>query len=184
MTPAPKELCDEYAVYTQNLANFNQLRELSFPSPNAILLVAANFESISRKELADSASELIASGTAYFCAWGEGCAKAETIWDTAAARADSKKSFGYHSVTTSHEYETLEEAVWYALNCAFVDDHIIESCSVVLISIDHPEWQNTIDNIREDPAGFNERSLEDAGAEELDNDDVAPRGLRDSDFQS
>ena len=184
MTSAPKELCDEYAVHTQHLANFNELRKITFPSPHTILLVAANFEPVSSKELADTASELIASGAAYFCAWGENCAEAETIWETAATRLDSKKAFGYHSVTTSHEDETLEEAIWYALNCAFVDEHITESCSVVLISIDQPEWQNTIDNIREDPAGFNERSLEDAGPEEPGLGDVVPGEVRDSDFQS
>ncbi len=179
MTPAPKELCAEYAVYTQHLDQFSELREVAFPSPHTIILLAANFQSISSKDLADTANALIAGGNAYLCAWGEDCLKAETIWDAAATRLDSQKAFGFHTVSTSHEDETLEEAAWYALNCAFVDKHITQSCSVVLITIDHPEWQNIIDNIREDPTGFNERSLEDAGADEpgSDADDVLPRGL-------
>lgn len=177
MTPAPQELCSEYPVFTQHLANFNELRELAFPSPHSILLLAANFQTIDSKEIADTAEALIARGNAYLCAWGESCAKAEDAWDSAVARSDSKNAFGYHTVSTSHEDETLEEAAWYALNCAFADKRIAESCSVVLITIDHPEWQNIIDNISEDPAGFNKRSLEDAGADESNADDALPPGL-------
>ena len=177
MIPASKELCDEFPVYTQHLATFDELNDLSFPSAHTILLIAANYGAVSSKEIADTAAILIEKGNAYLCAWGENCEKPEPIWDTAAARSKSKKEHKFHTVVTSHEEETLEEAVWFALNCAFVDEHIKKSCSVVLISIDQPEWQNTIDNIREDPAGFNERSLEDAGADEPGSDDVLPRGL-------
>lgn len=177
MTPAPKELCEEYAVYTHHLATFSELEDLELPSSHSILLVAADFEYFDSKDISDTATRLIERGNAYFCAWGEGCAKAETIWDTAATRIDPQRAFGYHFVTTSHEDDTLEEAIWFALNCAFVDESIKETCSVVLISIDNPEWQNAIDEIREDPAAFNERSLKDAGMDEPDSDNDISLGL-------
>ncbi|MEM9158749.1 MAG: hypothetical protein AAGB46_06830 [Verrucomicrobiota bacterium] len=163
MTSAPKELCERFPVYTHHLSKFEELKDLAFPTSHTILLIAANYEAIGSKEISDTATALLSRGNAYLASWGENAEKAETIWDAAARRLETQKKLDFHFVATSHEEETLEEAAWYALNCAFVDEEIESATSVVLISIGHPEWQNTIDNIREDPTAFNERSLEDEG---------------------
>lgn len=161
MTPAPKELCVSFPVFRCHVSSFYDLKKIDFPTPHFILLLAANYISINQKEMVDIAAELISKGNACLCAWGDGCTNGDTNWDIAAVESESEKKYGFFTMTTWHEDVSLEEAVWYALNVAFVDDQIWDSTSVILATIENEDWKQEIELICTHPKKFNQRLLDD-----------------------
>ena len=133
---------------------FEDLKELTFPTPYFILFLAADYHSIDQEEMVGIATDLVSKGNAYLCAWGDGCSNGDTNWDIACVESESEKKYGFFTMTTWHEDESLEEGVWYALNCAYPDDHIWKSTSVVLASVENKEWKRAIDRICENPSEF------------------------------
>ena len=48
-------------------------------------------------------------------------------------------------MTTWHNNESLEEAIWFTLNVAFPDDRFFDECrSVVAVCIGSPSWAEQI----------------------------------------
>lgn len=167
MLLSPKELSSNYPVYRCHVSEFSDLVDLEFPSPNSILFVAADFDAIGGEQMLEISKKLIAKGCAYFCAWGDGCDPAEDNWNFAAAESDAEETFGFQAMTTAHDEESLEEAAWFALNCAWVDEAIIEKTSIVLVSVKYGELEDAIGLICADPEAFNQRELEEEGVVDL-----------------
>lgn len=161
MNPAPRELCTAYPVFRCHVSSFYELKNIVFPTPHFVLLLAANYFSIDQKEMIDVATDLIKKGNAYLCAWGDGCSNGDTNWDIAAVESESEKKYGFFTMTTWHEDESLEEAIWYSLNVAYVDEHIWDTTSVVLATIENEDWKNQIEQICSKPEEFKLRILED-----------------------
>ena len=159
MIAGPEGLNVKRPVYRCHVGSWEELRELTFPSEHFVLLLAADYSAVEGSAMVEVARKLIAKGNAYLCAWGDACEEGETQWEAAAEDAEEK--YGFTAMATSHDEETLEEAVWYALNCAFVDKHIEKSTSVVLVTVGEPQWKAVIEGIFEDPEAFEDRELED-----------------------
>ncbi|MFC0538686.1 hypothetical protein ACFFKJ_22355 [Pelagicoccus mobilis] len=149
-----------YPVFRCDVSKFHDLKELEFPTRYFVLFLAADYNSIDQEEMIAIASELIAKGNAYLCAWGEDCGIGDTNWDIAAVETESEKKYGFFTMTTWHEDETIEGGVWFALNCAPVDQHIWNETSIILASVGNETWKNQIQAICDDPVGFSQRVLE------------------------
>lgn len=160
MTPASKKLCSAYPVFRCHVSSFNELKKLEFPTSHFVLLLAANYFPIDQEEMIEVATNLISKGNAYLCAWGGGCTNGDTNWDIAAVESEAEKKYGFFTMTTWHEDESLEEAVWYSLNAAYVDEHIWDTTSVILVTIEDEEWKAQIEEICSNPLDFNRRLLD------------------------
>lgn len=80
------------------------------------------------------AQRLLHSGGTYFVCWGPDAERVESIID--ALTAYPGNDFGVPDdaciMTTSHDTESLEEALWFFLTSAWPDDHYVDSTRAAL----------------------------------------------------
>lgn len=67
-------------------------------------------------DVAALASQAVARGVAVVCAWGPGCSMIEDVFDDAIVEANPTETENDVVLTTSHEGESLEEAIEFFLD--------------------------------------------------------------------
>jgi hypothetical protein len=107
------------------------------------------------------AEVLIASGCVYVCSWGEGCERVHDIVDEVCVGPDPSSDDDSAIMTTWHEDESLDEALWHFLNVSWPDDRYFDYCNdAVAITIGAPlEIQQRIDFALSNPREFNSQVL-------------------------
>ncbi len=58
------------------------------------------------------------AGASYICAWGPGCEEVEESFDYASFLPEYGGELTFILLTTVHKDEPIEEALWFAFNCA------------------------------------------------------------------
>lgn len=148
-----------YPVYSATVERLPDLLELSYPSKHFVLLIAADFDNVPSEEITKIAKQLIDKGLAYICAWGPSCEKAHDAFDLANVLWEEETGKEFHVMSTWHSKEPIEEALWFALYSAFVDEEIWENTTTVCISVANPEWQKIIQQSLSDIKTFNEKMV-------------------------
>jgi hypothetical protein len=75
------------------------------------------------------------AGASYICAWGPDCEQVEESFDYSSFLPEYGKELAFALMTTSHKDEPIEEALWFAFNCAkSVDPE--QELNVVVIVVD------------------------------------------------
>ncbi|HZF31367.1 MAG TPA: hypothetical protein VE907_19790 [Gammaproteobacteria bacterium] len=100
---------------------------------------------------------LLRAGASYFACWGPDCERVEGIIDEIVAYPGSDFGVPDDSVimTTSHDAESLEEALWFFLTSAWPDEHYVDSTRAALaISIGSIRWAQEISLALEDVRNF------------------------------
>ena len=72
--------------------------------------------------------QLLESGCAYLCAWGEGCERVHDIFDEVFVGSNPNSAGDSVVMTTWHAQESLAEALWFFLRSAFPDERYEDSC--------------------------------------------------------
>jgi hypothetical protein len=70
-------------------------------------------------------------------------------------------------MSTWHSDETLEDAIWYLLYCAFPLDDEIDTTSYVAIAVGDHSWSHAIVKALSDVPAFNDEIERNRAAEEL-----------------
>jgi hypothetical protein len=111
-----------------------------------VALIACNAEAYSVSELARLARRLLDAGCVYFCCWGPGCERVHDVIDEVYAGDGMSISDDESTImTTWHNEEDLEGALWFTLNVAFPDDSFFDDCrSVVAFSIGSRVWEQRL----------------------------------------
>ena len=96
-------------------------------------LIVGDATSVSVQEIGQLARSLLDAGCVYFCCWGPDCERVHDVIDEEYA-SDGITVHDDEStiMTTWHNGDSLEEAVWFALNSAFPDDRFFEECRAVV----------------------------------------------------
>lgn len=134
---------------------------LHLPTSNFVLFLACDASNITTDSIYNFAKKVVALGAAYVCTWGKDCERTHDIIDEFLVKREIEEGKTLpHIMTTWHTNDTLDEALWFALNVTIPDDAVIESCgSVVVASIANEEWnvhlQNRLANLQQ----FNEELL-------------------------
>ena len=114
-------------------------------SPRFVCLVAMDATSISKNELAALARKLLDSGAVYICAWGPGCNAVHLTVDVEYIGPTPPATMDKVVMTTSHQDEPLEEAIWFALNCAWPDEAYCEGCDSMLgLVVGNSAWSGEL----------------------------------------
>jgi hypothetical protein len=110
---------------------------------------------------------LVRAGASYFVCWGPGCERVHDIIDEIASYPDNEFAIPGDSciMTTWHDSEPLDEALWFLLVNAWPDQHYARSTHATLgISIGSTAWAAQISDAFDDPREFVRRGAdEDAG---------------------
>ena len=109
-----------------------------------VLFLAADARGISNQPLLGYCTRLLNAGARYVCAWGPECSRVHDAFDQAAAELGLDNSEGV-VMTTWHDHEPLEEALWFAANAAFPDDHYADAGgALVALSVHSAGWESQI----------------------------------------
>jgi hypothetical protein len=125
-------------MFSIHLPSLVSLPKLTLPGKKFACLVACDASSLSHDDLKAFATNMINQGAVYACSWGPGCARLEGAFDEAdhIEREDSPVV-----ITTSHDGETIGEALWFLLSCASPDPEYLEQCtSSIAVVVGNDAW--------------------------------------------
>ena len=103
------------------------------------------------------AAGLLRAGASYFVCWGPDCERVHDIIDEVSS--NPLGVFGIPDeaciMTTWHDSEPFDEALWFFLTTAWPDEHYFDSTrAAVAISVGSPEWALAISSALQDVRGF------------------------------
>ncbi len=136
----------ERQIYFLELPGLSDLSaSLHLSSRYFTLLLACDARHISNDVIAQAAGSLIKQGLVYVCAWGADCARVEDIFDEVIVEINPDETEKSVIMTTQHDDESLDEALWYLLYVAFAADDYEEDCRAEVIAVvDNKEWATHI----------------------------------------
>jgi hypothetical protein len=119
----------------------------------------------STQDISSLARHLLDMGCVYFCCWGPDCERVHDIIDEEYLGDGTSINDDESTIMTSwHDKEPLDEALWFALNAAFPDDRFFEDArALIAICIGSPAWSSRIAQAFADPAAFSESHLGSGG---------------------
>jgi len=118
-------------------------------------LLACDASNYTVEEVSELVDPLIDAGCVYFCCWGPDCERVHDIIDESDPYTDSVV------MTTWHDKDTLEDALWFFLNVTWPDAKFENSFNASLaISIGSSEWASSTRSALEDPRAFSKMVLD------------------------
>jgi hypothetical protein len=111
-------------------------------SPHFLLFVALDAAGIAEERIRKVSRRLIDQGCVGLCVWGNEC---ERVHDTFDLERGPDENDTHVVMTTWHDEESLEEALWYFANCAYPTDGFEPTCNEwVAVSIGNDKWEGTM----------------------------------------
>ena len=110
------------------------------------------------------AEQLLGSGCVYLCAWGKDCERVHDIFDEVIVGDGTQETSADAPLvmTTCHDREPLDSAIWFFLRCAFPDERIADCRSSIAIVIGGDDDRTAaVRRALNDPIEFSRR-VEDA----------------------
>lgn len=130
----------------------------ALPGRHFVTLLISDFSSTTREDLVDLSKQLIAAGSRYFCAWGRCCQMAHLAFDLACCEFEPDTDNVI--LTTDHSRESLNDVIWYALNCAHpVDPYDRGWHAIIAICVNDTNAAQTIREAFTDPAKFSKHNV-------------------------
>lgn len=142
-TAAP--LLSERTAYVGEAADFpDLLGPTKWPAGHFVLLLLADGSSWPDAHLAEWAEGVLRAGAVYVCCWGPGAEFVEGAFDQAARALEQDTDRELPVVmTSSHESETLDQALWFAATATWPAEEYEETCrSLVVVSVGDPDWRD------------------------------------------
>jgi len=102
------------------------------------LLLAIDARGLDASPIFGVATELLARGLVYLCAWGPDCERVHDIFDEAIIGREMDGTV----MTTWHSKEPFKEALWFFVHSAFATESYEHDCKDwVIATIGNPEWE-------------------------------------------
>jgi hypothetical protein len=121
----------------QNLAE-----ELESVSPHFVLFLAMDATNVPSSSILHAARQLIDRGLACLCVWGPDCSRVHDCFDEERAEDEAADTV---VMTTWHDDEPIDEALWYFRNNAWPSDAFKLTCTDwIAISVDNASWERQI----------------------------------------
>jgi hypothetical protein len=120
-----------------------------------VLFLAWDATRVSDHALMALALDLVRMGLSYIVAWGPDCERVHDIFDDADILENPQANEAETEIfiiSTWHDHESLEQALWFALNCAFpVSAYESATVATVAASLANADWAESIRAYLEDP---------------------------------
>jgi hypothetical protein len=114
-------------------------------SPYFGLFLAADAREVKALDIGRLAQALVPRGLAYLCAWGPDCERVHDCFDEVLNESVLEPTEDNVVMTTWHDDESLEEALWYFMNSAFATKAYATTCrDWVIAVVGNQGWEDTI----------------------------------------
>ena len=143
-------------LYSEFVLDFAALADLRLPSAHTVLLIAADSRAVDTQIVSAAAEHLFAAGLTYVCVWGPDCERVHDIFDEVYV-GDGTSEPEHSFMSTWHDHEPLDEALWDLLYCAIPDDADRPSTSFVAVTIGSADWSASVERALADPSAFASR---------------------------
>jgi hypothetical protein len=108
------------------------------------LFLAVNASDLSSESVQTAARKLVEAGAVYVCVWGPDCERVHDLFDQASPVEESPTQNDV-VMTTWHQKESLEEALWFFVNCAVPTESFVSECqNWIAVSIGNDNWYREI----------------------------------------
>ena len=119
--------------------------DITLPSSHFVCLIVAEATEIPDDVIAHLAGALLDKGLGYLCAWGPDCSRVHDVFDITIVRRKIEQGIDYPVPTSWHSKESLDEALWFVLICAYPDDRYAETCNCTLIiTVGNADWTQQV----------------------------------------
>jgi hypothetical protein len=132
----------DYPVFSVEASSLAALADtLEPPSPHFVLLVAADTAELEGTAVAACAERLVRAGVSYVCCWGPDAERLHDCFDEADLALNGEATADRLIMSTWHEHESLEEAIWFATHVAEpAPAYVPTTGAVIIATIGHPDW--------------------------------------------
>ena len=122
-------------LYSLHLETADGLSQLNLSSPKFVAFLAWDSSHATIEAISQVAEKLLNSGCVYLCAWGNGCERVHDIMDVVLVGPDPSDDVA-PVMTTWHQDDSLDEALWFFLNSTWPDDQYFDDCrSAIAITV-------------------------------------------------
>ena len=112
---------------------------------HCVLFIAMDARPMSTNEISDIANWALDQGAVYVSAWGPDCERVHDIIDEVLVDRNPGETDEDVIMTTWHDDETLEEALWFAVNSAFAVGNYEQTCmTLVTVTVANQDWGSQI----------------------------------------
>jgi hypothetical protein len=119
--------------------------QITLSSKHFALFLAMDARGTEAAELVEVARVLAGRSMVYLCAWGADCERVHDVFDQALADREPDPTDTNVVMTTSHEEESLEEALWFFCNCAVPTQAYERTChDWIIVAVGNKDWENRI----------------------------------------
>lgn len=137
-------LLDDRRAFVAYAADFTGLfAPTKWPDGHFVLLVLADVSTWPDAHFAEWAEGVLRAGAVYVCCWGPGADRLEERIDEAAQEIERRAGLHLPVIMTSqHESETMDEALWFAANATWPAEEYEDTCdALVVVAVGDPAWQ-------------------------------------------
>lgn len=130
---------------------------LVLPSPRFVLLLVWDASAAKVPTISDVATKLLAAGCVCACTWGSDCERVHDIFDECIVGDGSADPDTTPLIqTTWHTADSLEDALWFALEVAEPDPDVAAGCGTLLVLQIGPQRERSaaVRAALSDPRGF------------------------------
>ncbi len=150
----------ECPLFSESLPDFAALEHVVLPSTHTVLFIAADASGVHNDTIARVAERMLASGLIWVCVWGPDCERVHDIFDEVHV-GDGATEPSFTLMSTWHDDEPLEEALWFFTASAFPLDTEIETTSYLAVTVGSTDWAATVEHALSDLPAFETRILDD-----------------------
>lgn len=129
-----------FSLYVDSITELN--KDIVLPQPFFSCLLACDATDLPDELIISVAHNFLVAGVAAQCAWGPDCDRVETMFDLAHVYRRLNDEKDYELLTTSHKGDTLDEAIWFLLNCAWPAE--TDLSSPLVITVGNTEWDKQV----------------------------------------
>ncbi|MGC4027294.1 MAG: hypothetical protein QM696_00275 [Steroidobacteraceae bacterium] len=150
------DLSSERDLYVLAIESASELpRKFAIQSARFVCLLAWDARDVSDEEIAALARKLLQAGAVYVSTWGSDCERVHDIIDTFDVLLHPEPIDDRVIMTTWHDTDSLQEALWFVLNCTWPAGIYSEGCdATVAISIANAGWASEILDAFSDPSSI------------------------------
>ena len=159
-----KDTVNERELYFLSVQDLNDIPDdIPLSSPNFACLLVWDSRNANVEEISSVIRPILECGCSYFCFWGPDYKRVDDIIgeinSTSSVDLDSPgESF---IMTTWHNDEKLQEALWFFLNETWPDEfYEMTTLSSLAIVIGNQEWAEIVKDALSEPRRFSDNYIE------------------------